>query len=103
MYFFTKGGVHGAFLHVKKGHTVTQYGKLDNEVFPPLMTFCVKDCDEALTKAKAHGGKVQLCVSSRPVRPLSEIERMTDDRVAPRRKSEETWAFMHASLTPRAM
>lgn len=59
LHFFTKGGVHGAFLHVKEGYNVTQYGKLDKEVLPPLMTFCVKDCEEALVKAKAHGGKVQ--------------------------------------------
>ncbi|KND88880.1 hypothetical protein TOPH_06406 [Tolypocladium ophioglossoides CBS 100239] len=59
MHFFTKGSIHGAFLVLKEGYNMTQYGKLDKEVLPPLPTFCVKECDETLAKVKAHGGKMQ--------------------------------------------
>ncbi|RYP04161.1 hypothetical protein DL764_004628 [Monosporascus ibericus] len=59
LHLFNKGSVHGAFLLMQEGYQMTQYGKLDKEVLPPLPTFCVKECDETLQKVQASGGKVQ--------------------------------------------
>ncbi|RYP74977.1 hypothetical protein DL771_002625 [Monosporascus sp. 5C6A] len=60
LHFFNKGSLQGAFLLIQEGYQMTQYGKLDKEVLPPLPTFCVKECDETLQKVQANGGKVRV-------------------------------------------